>query len=354
MRLRNRAASCLAICVLTACGGGEIVAGDAGAVAEPGDHPDALPNNWDDAYHLGPPERLDGTLDDTDGAMVAPAGDAAEQPLADAVAPPPPTPDAAPPAPEGPPSDCPRVRVTDTGGIGLNVRPDPSTGQAPVGNLPDGSIVDGLGRVDGEVIEGDPTWYEIQRGDLRGFVTSHWVECVGPAPPPGQHDDEFLLPFGCGVAFSVTQGNNSPFSHNGRSAYAFDFSMPLGTSMLAMRGGTVAYAFAGTQPGDPCYEGGGPECINAANYVIVRHGDGTLTTYAHLRQVDVSPGQDVAQGQQIGLSGSTGWSTGPHAHVEREGDCGHAFCDTIPLSFADVPGGVPNEGDVVTSQNGCN
>jgi murein DD-endopeptidase MepM/ murein hydrolase activator NlpD len=56
--------------------------------------------------------------------------------------------------------------------------------------------------------------------------------------------------------------------------------------------------------------------IGYGNYVIVAHGGGIMTLYAHLLQTEVQFGDRVMRGQRIGLEGATGLATGPHVHFE--------------------------------------
>ena len=252
---------------------------------------------------------------------------------------------------DGPPPDadapCPRIRVT-TIGTSLNVRDAPRLSGAVVGALPEGAIVDVVTIVSGDEVDGVDTWYEVATPP--GYASGRWAECTTDERPP--RPDGFLLPLACGMSARVSQGNNSGFSHTGASAYAFDFALARGTPLHAMADGVVTYVYDRTGPGDACYDGGGPECIAQANLVWLRHADGTITSYAHLDAVLVSVGASVLSGTPVGRSGSSGYSTGPHAHVARQSDCGSGGCPSIPLAFADVPGdGVPETGDIVTSGN---
>ncbi|MFF4101762.1 peptidoglycan DD-metalloendopeptidase family protein [Streptomyces sp. NPDC001903] len=80
-----------------------------------------------------------------------------------------------------------------------------------------------------------------------------------------------------------------------------DFIASSGTTVRAVGAGTVVSAGWGGAYG---------------NEVVIRHADGKYSQYGHLSQLSVSVGQSVAGGQTIGLSGSTGNSTGPHLHFE--------------------------------------
>lgn len=248
-------------------------------------------------------------------------------------------------------NDCPRVRVEVSAGNNLNVRPEPSTVGEPIGSLPNGAIVDVLGDEIGEVISGEPVWYLVGSGMLEGYVSAAFASCTLDTPPDIS-EDGWYLPLECGMSAVVSQGNFGTTSHSGNSAYAFDFALGLGTPLVAMASGTVTHTFDETGPGDPCYAGGGPECFSAANYVTLLHADGTKSTYRHLQEVLVGIGEVVAVGEVVGLSGSTGYSTGRHAHVMRMEDCGEGHCPSIPVSFDDVAGdGVPDTDEMVTSGN---
>ncbi len=56
--------------------------------------------------------------------------------------------------------------------------------------------------------------------------------------------------------------------------------------------------------------------VGYGKYVIIDHGGGYATLYAHMSSVSVQLGQWLAQGEEVGKVGSTGWSTGPHLHFE--------------------------------------
>lgn len=110
-------------------------------------------------------------------------------------------------------------------------------------------------------------------------------------------------------------GDYQPVGH-----LAVDFSCPEGTPVVAAASGTVAYAGWGQHmPEHIAVKYGyiaGAEGWASGRIVIIDHGDGSATAYSHQSRLDVSTGQWVNGGQQIGLSGTTGRSTGPHLHFE--------------------------------------
>ncbi|MER5849247.1 M23 family metallopeptidase [Streptomyces sp. NPDC002012] len=85
-----------------------------------------------------------------------------------------------------------------------------------------------------------------------------------------------------------------------------DFAVPIGTKVKAAHSGTVVKA-------GPNGGGDGPAYGNA---VVISHGNGVYSQYAHLSRIDVHIGQTVKTGEKIALSGNTGNSSGPHVHFE--------------------------------------
>ena len=65
------------------------------------------------------------------------------------------------------------------------------------------------------------------------------------------------------------------------------------------------------------------------NYVVINHGNGYKTLYAHMSKIAVSAGQGVERGQVIGYVGSTGNSTGNHCHFEMYGPNGRFSAQTL-------------------------
>lgn len=121
----------------------------------------------------------------------------------------------------------------------------------------------------------------------------------------------YRLPYRGREARRVLQGYGGSFSH--QNAMALDIEMPEGTTVLAARGGVVLASEWRHTAGGPS-----PEMRDQANYVLIGHDDGTIGCYYHLahRGVGVRIGQRVAAGAPIGLSGNTGYSSGPHLHFE--------------------------------------
>ena len=90
-----------------------------------------------------------------------------------------------------------------------------------------------------------------------------------------------------------------------RMHHGVDVAAPLGTAITAPAAGVVSHAEMG-------FDGS----ARWGNTVVIDHGDGWSTLYAHMHGIDVELGEVVQAGGQIGRVGSTGASTGPHVHVE--------------------------------------
>ena len=137
------------------------------------------------------------------------------------------------------------------------------------------------------------------------------------------------------IAISTPLQVNSGFGYrSGRMHTGIDFQASWGDSVGVSMAGTIA--FAGVKHG-------------YGNVIVVDHGDGISTYYAHLSAIYVGLGQAVAAGQVIGAIGSTGRSTGPHLHYEVRIN-GHPVNPTSTISFVNgeiYVNGQPFGGDTV-------
>jgi murein DD-endopeptidase MepM/ murein hydrolase activator NlpD len=119
------------------------------------------------------------------------------------------------------------------------------------------------------------------------------LACI-PAIQPVANKDLTRIASGFGYRIHPIYG--IPKMHNG-----LDFTAPSGTPIYATGDGVVSTAEYGTGFG---------------NHVIVNHGYGYQTIYAHMVRIKARPGQRVKRGEVIGWVGNTGASTGPHCHYE--------------------------------------
>ncbi len=110
---------------------------------------------------------------------------------------------------------------------------------------------------------------------------------------------EFMWPLPVGKGYiSCYYGDSDP---NGSPHYAVDVAISYGTPIYASNDGTVLKAESHSSYG---------------YYILIDHGNGRSTLYAHCSSLAAVAGQTVSKGQVIGYVGSTGFSTGNHLHFE--------------------------------------
>jgi len=112
----------------------------------------------------------------------------------------------------------------------------------------------------------------------------------------------YIWPLPSNTYVSSGFGNRlHPIFQEYRFHAGIDVGGTAGSAIVAIDGGVVTVASP-----SPSY----------GNYVVIDHGNGNSSLYAHMTNYIVSVGQKVSQGETIGYVGSTGWSTGPHLHFE--------------------------------------
>lgn len=171
--------------------------------------------------------------------------------------------------------------------------------------------------------------YESEQNEGRR-AADFW--CVIGDPKSQPVTNMVLPPFLDFKPMRVSQGFKGRFSHQQQpSLYAVDIGMPVSTKIVAVKKGVVIsvkddYAIAGVSS---------PFFFDKANYIDIMHDDGTYAIYAHLLlgSVKVNKGQVVKAGQVIGLSGNTGYSTGPHLHFAIRHNA-QGRTESIPFKFS--------------------
>lgn len=173
-----------------------------------------------------------------------------------------------------------------------------------------------------------------------------------PGDPDAQPTGEasYRVPFSVGASYLVTQTYPDSVTHITRdSMYAIDVAMPIGTDIVAARGGIVFYVASTNFKGGPDAR----EYADLANVVRILHDDGTFAVYAHLNwnTIRVRPGDRVQAGQYIADSGNSGFTSGPHLHFAVQRNMGMRV-DSLPIAFrgANSANIVPSTGGRLTAQ----
>jgi murein DD-endopeptidase MepM/ murein hydrolase activator NlpD len=213
---------------------------------------------------------------------------------------------------------CDWVRIVDLGGEPLNVRAGPTRGDAVIGSLSEGAMVEVLGTATGDTItdstlgRSSDQWYRIPFGGGEGYITSIYTECTAEPPPalgwvyPTTGTDSlspWSITCGLGCSWSTYLGHLAEDYSTGGS--------DLGAPLYAVADGTVAYVYH--------------DVGNYLDIVVVRHdlpaptsaGDTVLySRYGHT-VAGVSAGAAVRAGDRVGEIGDvTPYGFGIHLHFE--------------------------------------
>jgi murein DD-endopeptidase MepM/ murein hydrolase activator NlpD len=152
-----------------------------------------------------------------------------------------------------------------------------------------------------------PDDFQLKIGQV--LIVPDGAPAAAPAPK-SRPAPQYLAQGSSSPTFSAPGGGRFIWPTNGSLTQYFSWYHPgldiannAAPVMVASDGGTVVVA-------------GWPDNFGFGNRVVVDHGNGYRTTYAHMSNIYVNVGQTVSRGQAIGQMGSTGRSTGTHCHFE--------------------------------------
>lgn len=201
----------------------------------------------------------------------------------------------------------------------------------------------------------DPFYLVLQDGPARrltqfeipeGASDKDWLTYLSVMPqfqtPPAQPQTNIVvLPLDPNRGYRVLQAKDRMSDHEGMLENAVDFAVSAGTPVRAMRDGFVVGMRMGQSAGGPRDGAHGKE-----NYMWIQHLDGTVATYRHLLKdsQQVEFGTAVVAGQEIALSGASGYVSEPmlHVHISSPLEDGSGL-QTFPLVFQTRQGNVEVE-----------
>lgn len=181
----------------------------------------------------------------------------------------------------------------------------------------------------------------VRQKDFSKPWDSYFMYDFQPGVVDARHDDSagYRLPYADGESFRVGQGWNGAYTHKGDYRYAIDWDMPVGTEVLACRGGVVVQT-------EDSFDGGGMTeyYYNRNNQIIIEHADGTIARYVHFRKggVAVRVGDSVKAGNLLGYSGNVGYSASPHLHFSVHRPLDGKRSESLPVRFT-LPDGTVAE-----------
>lgn len=157
---------------------------------------------------------------------------------------------------------------------------------------------------------------------LRGLTRPAEV----PDPSPIM---DLEIPWSCDEEYRVSQGNDGR-THHGWGQYAWDFAIPLGTTVTAPAAGVVRKV-----RDDSTRYGCDAAYGWDANYVVIDVGDGHDVLLLHLEAGSalVEKGDYVVPGQPVAKVGNSGWVCGPHLHMQVQKSCTSWWCPSVPGRF---------------------
>jgi murein DD-endopeptidase MepM/ murein hydrolase activator NlpD len=178
-------------------------------------------------------------------------------------------------------------------------------------------------------------------------ITVYTVNSIATA----QTASQYRLPYPFGQTCQLSRGvfgTGQDFHPNegGYNTHAYDFASCTNGTVVASRAGKIISLYEGSVTNLNCKQNMPSNWYQFTNYVLIDHGGGQTSIYAHLKKdsVPVNVGDSVRQGQVIGEMSNTGWACGVHLHYAVQqtpsgsnyGNTGGGYWQkTIYSSFAD-------------------